>query len=222
MKKHSRRAPAKQSPRVRSGSSSKNSLRVVFTEKQIQRRVRELAKQIDNDYRGKTLHIVGMLGNCYMFMADLVRAIRVPLTYHTIWPVIRDRAVGGTALREIEYTPKVEATGKDVLVVDGILHSGVTLDHVCRYILGQNPKSLRTAALVEKTDERKVVVSTDYVGFKATGKFLVGYGMGYEEKYRNLPYIAQFAKRAPERSTQSSLVHLMEEGREEVSEGSAS
>jgi hypoxanthine phosphoribosyltransferase len=218
MKKRSATTPGKRSARAGPG----NSLRVVFTEQQIQKRVRELARQIDRDYQGKTLHVIGMLGNCYMFLADLVRAIRVPLTYHTIRPEIRDSAVGGTAVREIEYTPKVETTGKEVLLVDGILHSGLTLDHVCRYILGQNPKSLRTATLVEKTDERKVFVSTDYVGFKATGKFLVGYGMGYEEKYRNLPYIAQFGKRAPERSTESYLSHLIEEGRKEGREGQAS
>ncbi len=77
-----------------------------------------------------------------------------------------------------------------MLLLDGILQSGLTLDHLYRYILGQNPASVRTATLVEKTDERKVDVATDYVVFKSTAKFLVGYGLGYQEKYRNLPYVA--------------------------------
>lgn len=193
MKKRSQRSRHKRSTPARVKASSRDGIRVVFTSSQIQKRVRELARLINRDYRGKTLHVIGMLGNCYMFLADLVRALKVPVTYHTIRPEIRDSTVAGTAIREITYSPKVEATDKDVLLVDGILQSGLTLDHIYRYILGQKPRSIRTAALVEKTDERKVDVSTDYVGFKAEGKFLVGYGLGYEEKYRNLPYIAQLS-----------------------------
>lgn len=178
---------------ARAGSNSRDGLRVVFTEKQIQKRVREIASQLNRDYRGKTLYVIGMLGNCYMFLADLVRCLRIPVLYQTLRPEVRDSVVAGTALREIAYTPKVEAAGKDVLLVDGVLQSGLTMDHIYRYILGQNPKSIRTAALIEKIDGRKVDVSTDYVGFKAKGKFLVGYGLGHQEKYRNLPYIAQLS-----------------------------
>jgi hypoxanthine phosphoribosyltransferase len=89
-----------------------------------------------------------------------------------------------------DVVERIGAAGKDILLLDGILQSGVTLDHLYRYILGQNPASVRTALLVEKTDERKVAVATDYVGFRTAGKFLVGYGLGYQEKYRNLPYVA--------------------------------
>jgi hypoxanthine phosphoribosyltransferase len=74
--------------------------------------------------------------------------------------------------------------------VEGILQSGMTMDHLYRYLLGQNPSSIRTASLVEKTDERKVDVPTDYVGFKAKGKYLVGYGLGYQGRYKNLACIA--------------------------------
>jgi hypoxanthine phosphoribosyltransferase len=164
---------------------------VVFTEKQIQQRVRELAKQMNRDYRGRTLHVVGILENCFLFMSDLVRGLKVPVICHFIRAQMRDTSSGGVAVREIMYTPKVEATGREVLLVDGILQSGVTLDHLCRYMLGQNPSSVRTASLIEKTDERKVDVSTDYVGFKTTEKFLVGYGLSYQDRYRNLPYVAR-------------------------------
>lgn len=172
-------------------TASTNNLRVVFSEKQIQKRVRELAKKLNRDYHGKTLLVVGMLGNCLMFLADLVRALKVPVVYHVIRPEIRDSTVAGIALREIAYTPNIDARGKEVLLVEGILQSGLTLDHVYRYLLSQDPKSIRTAALVEKTDERKVDVPTDYVGFKASGKYLVGYGLGHDDKHRNLPFIAQ-------------------------------
>lgn len=168
-------------------------LRVVFTEKQIQKRVRELAEQMNRHYKGKTLHVVGILENCFLFMSDLVRGLKIPVICHFIKAQMHDSSSGGVAVREIMYTPKVEATGRDVLLVDGILQSGVTLDHLYRYMLGQNPASVATATLIEKTDERKVDVPTDYVGFKTTEKFLVGYGLAYQDRYRNLPYVARLA-----------------------------
>jgi hypoxanthine phosphoribosyltransferase len=167
-------------------------LRVVFTAGRIRKRVRELAAAINRDYKGKTVHVVGILENSFIFMADLVRHLKLPVICHFVKADVRDGSTGGgVAVREIMYTPRVEAAGKDILLVDGILQSGVTQDHYLRYILGQMPASIRTVTLVEKTDERKVDTATDYVGFKITGKFLVGYGLGYQERLRNLPYIAQ-------------------------------
>jgi len=171
-----------------------NSLRSVYSEKQIQKRVRELAMQIDHDYKGKTLHVVGILEDCFIFMADLVRRLTIPVVCHFIKGEMHDTSVGATAQRVITYTPKVEAEGRDVLLVNGILQSGLTLDHLYSYILGQNPSSVRTASLVEKSSERRVDVSADYVGFKTREKFLVGYGLGYEKKYRNLPFVARLGK----------------------------
>lgn len=168
-----------------------NHLRIVYTAPQLQKRVRELAAQINRDYRGKTLHVVGILENCFLFMADLVRHLEMPVFCHFIKAQVQDASAGAVAVREIMYTPRVDAAGRDVLLVDGILQSGVTLDHLVRYILGQNPSSVRTAALIEKVDEKKVDVGTEYLGFKTTAKFLVGYGLAYQEKYRNLPYVAQ-------------------------------
>jgi len=187
-KKPQRRArkPAKRPPALPA-----THLRIVYSAPQLQKRVRELAAQINRDYRGKTLHVVGILENCFLFMADLVRHLKMPVFCHFIKAQVHDASAGTVAVREIMYTPRVDAAGRDVLLVDGILQSGVTLDHLVRYILGQNPGSVRTAALIEKVDEKKVDVGTEYLGFKTTAKFLVGYGLGYEEKYRNLPYVAQ-------------------------------
>ena len=165
-------------------------LRVVFTEKQIQKRVSELAAQMNRDYKGKTLHVVGILENCFLFMADLVRILNLPVICQFLKAEIKDNSTGAVAVREIVYTPKVEVAGKTVLLVDGILQSGVTIDHLVRIMQAQQAESVCIAALVEKTDERKVDVSTEYVGFKTQEKFLVGYGLGFQEKYRNLPHIA--------------------------------
>jgi hypoxanthine phosphoribosyltransferase len=165
-------------------------LRVAFSEPQVRKRVRELAAQLNRECRDKTLHVVGVLENSFVFTADLIRALKMPVYCNFVRADIRDSTAGRVATREITFTPPVDAAGKEVLLVEGIVQSGMTMDHLYRYLLGQNPGSLRTVALVEKTDERKVDVPIDYVGFKAAGKFVVGYGLGFEGKYKNLPYIA--------------------------------
>lgn len=150
-----------------------------------------MAAKINRDYQGRTLYVVGILENCFLFMADLVRGLKIPTVCLFLKAEVRDSTAGDAPVREIMYTPRVDATGKDILLVDGILQSGVTLDHLYRYMLAQNASSVRTASLVEKTNERKVDVPVDYVGFKNRGKFLLGYGLAYEGKHRNLPYIAE-------------------------------
>jgi hypoxanthine phosphoribosyltransferase len=195
MKSKTSKAPAtKRSPHACAQALPDNDLRCVYSEKQIQKRVRELAKQIDRDYKGKTLHVMGILEDCFIFMADLVRSLTISVVCHFMKAEIHDTSAGATAVREIMYTPKVEAAGRDVLLVDGILQSGLTLDHLYGYVLGQNHSSVRTASLIDKSGERTVDVSTDYVGFKSKEKFLVGYGLGYQEKYRNLTFVARLAR----------------------------
>lgn len=189
MKKTSKSKTVKR-PARSAGTPANGKLRVVYSEQKLHKRVHELADQINRDYKGKTLHVVGVLENCFMFMADLIRAINVPVFCYFLRTEIKDVSRGGTATREIAYTPAVDATGKDILLVEGILQSGMTMDHLFRYFLGQNPSSVRTAMLIEKTDERKIAVPTDYVGFKTTGSFLVGYGLGYQGRYKNLPSVA--------------------------------
>ena len=190
----SKSSARKRSSHPRARALPDNELHCVYSEKQIQKRVRELANQIDRDYRDKTLHVVGIREDCFIFMADLVRSLTIPVICHFMKAEIHDTSAGPTAVREIMFTPKVEAAGRDILLVDGILQSGLTLDHLYSYVLGQNPSSVRTASLIEKSGERTVDVSTDYVGFKSKEKFLVGYGLGYQEKYRNLPFVARLVR----------------------------
>lgn len=150
-----------------------------------------MADQINRDYQGRVLHVIGILENCFIFMADLLRALKIPVVCHFMKMEEHDRPLERVDLRELIYTPKVDVTGEDVLLVDGVLQSGVLQDHLYRYLLGQKPRSLRAATLLDKTDERKVEVRTEYMGFKtSSADFLVGYGLGYGAKYRNLPYIA--------------------------------
>lgn len=186
---HTRRKAA----RAASAGPANHHLRVVFDAGRVRKRVQELARQIDRDYKGKTLHVVGILENCFFFMADLVRLLRTPVICHFVKAEMHDLPSGNTSVREIVFTPKVDVADKDILLVDGIVQSGVTLDHLLQMMLAQKARSVRTAMLVEKSDERKVDVPTHYVGFKTKSKFLVGYGLGFEEKFRNLPVVATLA-----------------------------
>lgn len=166
-------------------------LKTVVSATRIGKRVRELSRQINRDYAGKSLLVVGVLEDCFVFMADLVRALTMPVVCCFIRPQVRDSDSGPVAMREIMYLPQVEAAGRNLLLVEGILDSGITLDHLCRTLLTQGPASLRTAALVDRIEDRKVDVPLDYTGFQLSGPFLVGYGLGYQQQYRNLPFLAR-------------------------------
>lgn len=191
MKKAGRKAarPRRSSPAAKVVQGEK--VRVAFTEQKIRKRVAEIAARLNREQGQKPLYVVSVLENAFVFTADLIRALKMPVYCSFVRADIRDSVQGGVATREITYTPSIDATGKDVLLVEGILQSGMTLDHLYRYLTGQGPASLRTIVLVEKTDERKVDLPLDFVGFKATGKFVVGYGLGYQGKYKNLSFIGK-------------------------------
>ncbi|HMD83813.1 MAG TPA: phosphoribosyltransferase family protein [Terriglobia bacterium] len=169
-------------------------LKVVVSEKDLRKRVRELAKQINRDYAGKTLHVVGVLEDCFVFMADLVRALTMPVVCSFVRSQVRDSDSGLVAMREILYIPPLDVAGKDLLLVEGVLQSGVTLDYLCRTLLAQQPASLRTAMLLDKTEERKVDVPVDYAAFQLSGRFFAGYGLSYQGQFRNLPFLARVAE----------------------------
>ncbi len=192
MKKRSATKPKKSHPTHRANDAGKN-LKIVVSEKDIRRRVREMARQISKDYAGKTLHVVGILEDCFIFMADLVRALTIPVDCSFVRSQVRDSDAGTLHMREIMFIPPVEAADKELLIVQGVLQSGVTLEHLCRMLLAQSPSSLRIATLLDKADERKTDIPVDYAGFKLSGRFIVGYGLGVREQYRNLPFLAKVA-----------------------------
>lgn len=178
---------------TRRAKASDGRLKVVVSEKDIRKRVREMARQISKDYAGKTLHVVGILEDCFVFMADLVRALKIPVDCSFVRSQVRDNDAGSVHVREIMFIPPVEAADKELLIVQGVLQSGITLEHLCRMLLAQRPASLRIATLLDKADERKTDIPVDYAGFKLSGRFLVGYGLGVREQYRNLPFLARVA-----------------------------
>jgi hypoxanthine phosphoribosyltransferase len=185
--------PSKRARKNRAAASTPR-LKTLVTEKDVRKRVREMAKQINRDYAGKTLHVVGILEDSFVFVADLVRALTMPVFCSFVRFQVRDSNSGPVPMREIMSIPPVEAAGKDLLVVGGVLQSGLTLDHLCRTLLVQQPTSLRTAALVDKAEDRKVDVTLDYAGFELSRRFVVGYGLGYHDQFRNLPFLARVAE----------------------------
>jgi len=165
----------------------------LFTVEQIQQRVRELAERISEEYEGKDLLAVGILRGAFMFMSDLVRAIRVPLTVDFIVAssYLKTDTTGEV---KVHYEIREDVTDKDVLFVEDIVDTGITLNQLRERILARHPRSLRICSFLDKRERRKVDVPLDYVGFEIPNQFVVGYGLDYDNKFRNLPYIAVFKK----------------------------
>lgn len=164
---------------------------MVFAERQIQHRVAQMARRINHDYRGKTLEVVTLLENSFVFLADLTRQLETAVVCHFLQAQVKDRKWHGLPLHEIKYAPSAPLSGKDVLLVEGILQTGITEDFLLRSIEDQRPNSLRTATLIEKPAQRKVSLTPDYVGFSRGDGFLVGYGLSLNGEYACLPYIAE-------------------------------
>lgn len=165
-------------------------LKPVISAGQIQKRVREMGRQISDDYRGKTVHVLAVLENGFMFTADLVRAMDVPVICEFIKPLYRDRIQGTTTSKEIFFSPEIEVRAHPVLLVEGLVHSGVTTDFVMNGLRSRGAASVRLATLLDRQAARRVALQPDYFGFLVDDKFLVGYGLGNPLLERNLPYLA--------------------------------
>jgi hypoxanthine phosphoribosyltransferase len=167
----------------------------LFTAAQIQSRVKEMARKISEDYAGKELLAVGILKGAFMFFSDVVRTIEVPLTLDFVIAssYIKTQTSGEV---KIYYDIRGDVSEQHVLLIEDIVDTGITLNHIRERILARCPKSLRICAFLDKKERREVEVPLDYVGFEIPNKFVVGYGLDYEDKYRNLPYISIFKKKA--------------------------
>lgn len=165
-------------------------MEVVFSEDQIRTRVNELALKVSRDYGEEVVHVVGILENCFVFLADLVRKLTCPVACHFTKMESRDTVMGSQAVRSIGYDPIADVEGKNILLVDGLVESGITLDHLVQQLLLKKPKSVRTAALIDREDRRRLSFRVNYAGFAWDGGHVFGYGMEKDGLYRNLPYIA--------------------------------
>lgn len=161
---------------------------VLITAQAIDRRVRELARQIERDFRGRDLAIVALLSGTVMFLADLIRHLNIPLRLDFMGVSSYGQ---GTESRELVFTKalRLEVRGRDVLVVDDILDTGKTVQHVLAKLRALKPRRVKVCVLLDKPARRTEPVAADYVGFVIPDRFVVGYGLDFAERYRNLPFV---------------------------------
>ncbi len=174
-------------------------LRPVISAEQIQKRVREIARQISDDYQGKTIQALAVLENSFIFTADLVRALEVPVACAFVKPRYRQQPASGPSdVLEILFSHEVDMRGKDVLLVEGLVHSGVTSEFLMNDLRGRSAASVKLVTLLDRQSARRVQLQPDYFGFLVDDAFLVGYGLGStEQTHRNLPYLAAANQAAP-------------------------
>ncbi|MBI4839428.1 MAG: hypoxanthine phosphoribosyltransferase [Nitrospirae bacterium] len=158
---------------------------------QIQQRVKELAGRISRDYEGKEILAVGILKGAFMFFADIVRTIQVPMTidFLIVSSYAKTESTGEIIIRS---DLKEDIKGRDIILIEDIVDTGYTLSHLREMLLARQPASLKICAFLDKRPRRKVEVPLDYIGFEIPDEYIVGYGLDYENRFRNLPYIAIF------------------------------
>jgi hypoxanthine phosphoribosyltransferase len=170
-----------------SNSLSQEYPRILLSADQIRKRVQEMARQIAKDFAGKTVYMVGVMENGFVFMSDLMREMDLPVVCQFVRGQYKQ---ADQATMEIFYTPEVDVNGKDVLLVEALIESGITSEFLIRNLMGRGARSVKLAVLLDKQSSRRVSLQPDYFGFLMSDVFVVGYGLGAPHLGRNLPYIA--------------------------------
>ena len=178
-------------------------LKVLITREQIAARIAELGRDITRDSAGEPVIFVGVLKGAAIFLGDLIRAVQLDAAFEFIGVSSygarsgsgQEQRLAWDSTGEVRLTKDVDQSlrGKNVVLVEDILDTGLTLTFLKRLLLGHQPKSLRVAALLDKPSRRKLAIEADYVGFTIPDEFVVGYGLDYAERYRNLPDICVLA-----------------------------
>ncbi len=156
----------------------------------LSRRVSELADEVSRDYAGKDLVLIGVLKGAVFFLSDLMRRLQIPCEVDFMAVASYGSATKSSGVVRILKDLDAVIEGRDVLIVEDIVDSGLTLQYLLRNLAGRNPRSLEVCALLIKPERRKVDLRTRYVGFEIPNRFAIGYGLDHGERYRNLPYVA--------------------------------
>lgn len=162
---------------------------VLVSQEALAARIREMAQEITRDYAGKSPLMVGILRGCYIFMADLVRQIDLPISMDFM--VVSSYGAGTTSSGLVNIKKDLEESieGKDVIIVEDILDTGNTLVKLTAELLKRRPASLKLCVMLDKPDRRTTPIKADYVGFSIPDAFVVGWGLDYDQQYRQLPYV---------------------------------
>ncbi len=162
--------------------------RILLSEEEIQNKVAEIGARISVDYAGKNPMFVGVLKGCFIFMADLMRNVSIPCSMDFM-AVSSYSGVSSTGAVKINKDLSEDIGERHIILVEDILDSGVTLNYLKNYLMVRNPASIRIATLLDKPARRRAPIAADYSCFSVPDAFVVGYGLDYDERYRNLPYI---------------------------------
>ena len=164
-------------------------LKVLLSEEQLKEKCAEMGAQITKDYAGKNLLLVTVLKGAVVYMADLMRYIDLPCAIDFMVVSSYGSGTKTTGVVKIVKDLDQDLSGKDILIVEDILDSGMTLSYLKGLLQSRNPASIRIATLLDKPSRRKVDLKADYVGFEVPDEFVVGYGLDFDEEYRNLPFV---------------------------------
>ncbi|HHT65489.1 MAG: hypoxanthine phosphoribosyltransferase [Caldicoprobacterales bacterium] len=166
--------------------------KIVFSEEQIQAQVAKMAEMLSRDYAGKDPIIVGILRGCFYFLADLTRYMTIPVSIDFLSIGVYPEMTKKTGIVRFNKELDTSIKNRHVLLVEDIVGTGLTLSYICQHLEAYNPASLKICTLLDNPKERLLALNIDYSCFVMPDSFLVGYGLDYEQKYRNLPYIAAY------------------------------
>lgn len=170
--------------------------KILIEEEQLKNRVKEMGRQITEDYTGRELVIIGILKGAIIFASDLIKEIDLPLVMDFMAVSSYGSSTKSTGVVRILKDLDQEIEGKDVLIVEDIVDTGLTLNYLVENLMTRRPRSLKICCCLDKPSRRTAPVKVDYVGFSIPDEFVIGYGLDYAEKYRNLPFIGVLAKEA--------------------------
>ena len=161
---------------------------ILINEEKLQKRIKEIAKEIEKEYEGKQIVFLGVLKGSVPFLWELAKNIKNDIRFEFI-EVSSYQGTESTGKIKINKDITESITGKDIIIVEDIVDTGRTLTFLKQYILEKNPNSLKIAALLSKPSRRVIEIDVDHIGFEIEDKFVVGFGLDYDQKYRNLPYV---------------------------------
>ena len=161
----------------------------IHSAEEIAGRVRSIAAEISEASRQRELTVLGVLEDGFVFLADLLRALDAPL--RTAFLRYEHRTLGG--VQDLSFTTPLDLRGRDVVLVEGVLNTGVTQEYIVKQLESRGAARVRLCVLVDKTDERRTTVEPDWRAFETHEPYVVGYGLGFQERWRELPYLAKFA-----------------------------
>jgi hypoxanthine phosphoribosyltransferase len=179
----------------------------IYSKAKLAARLNALGKQVSRDYKGRTIDAVIILEDAFIFAADLLRSISCPVVCHFVRLEMRDVELSGFSRREVFFTKPPVLKDRDILIIASMLHTGVTLDFLCKRLQENRPRSLRIAVLLDKPADRRVDLQPDYFGFPGASNRFVGYGLaGAHEHFRNLPFVGAITGKRPAGSGRTKSV----------------